>query len=78
MFGMNDSIAAASPRPQGLDAIRLLETGERLAAAIAELTHAEDTVRVKADALTAAFGAYAVERPVSGFDLHLRIAPGGR
>ncbi|GGJ02185.1 hypothetical protein GCM10011320_06300 [Neoroseomonas lacus] len=68
---------AASPRPQGPDAIRLRETEEGLAAAIAALTQAEATVRAAGDALTAALGAHAAERPVSGFDLHLRIAPGG-
>lgn len=68
---------AASPRPQGPDAIRLRETEERLASAIAALTQAEAAARTAGDALTAALGAHAAERPVTGFDLHLRIAPGG-
>lgn len=68
---------AASPRPQGPDAIRRRETEEGLAAAIVALTKAEAAARAAGDALTAALGAHAAERPVSGFDLHLRIAPGG-
>lgn len=68
---------AASPRPSGPDAIRLRETEEELAAAIAALTRAEAAARAAGDALTAALGAHAAERPVRGFDLHLRIAPGG-
>jgi hypothetical protein len=68
---------AASPRPHGPDAIRLRETEERLASAIAALTEAEAAARIAGDALTAALGAHAAERPVTGFDLHLRIAPGG-
>jgi hypothetical protein len=68
---------AATPRPLGPDAIRLRETDEALAAAITALTAAEAASRSAGDALTAALGAHAAERPVTGFDLHLRIAPGG-
>lgn len=68
---------AASPRPAGPDAIRLRETQAALADAIGALTAAEAAGRAAGDALIAALGAHAAERPVRGFDLHLRIAPGG-
>ena len=68
---------AASPRPPGPDASRLHETREALNVALAALVEAETQARVLADAATVALGAHAVERPISGFDLHLRMAPGG-
>ncbi|MBR0670929.1 hypothetical protein [Neoroseomonas soli] len=65
---------AASPRPRGPDARRLRETDAALDAAMAALMQAEAAARAAADAATAALGAHAAERPVAGFDLHLRIA----
>jgi hypothetical protein len=69
--------SAASPRPHGPDARRLRETHEALDAAMAALMQAEAGARAAADAVTAALGAHAAERPVAGCDLHLRIAPAG-
>jgi hypothetical protein len=68
---------AASPRPHGPDARRLRETDAALDAAMAGLMQAEASARAAADAVTAALGAHAAERPVAGFDLHLRIAVQG-
>jgi hypothetical protein len=68
---------AASPRPPGPDARRLRETDAALDAAMVALMQAEAAVRAAADAATAALGAHAAERPVAGFDLHLRIAVQG-
>lgn len=68
---------AASPRPPGPDASRLHDTQEALDVALTALVEAEAEARARADAATAALGAHAVERPISGFDLHLRMVPGG-
>lgn len=68
---------AASPRPPGPDASRLHETREALDVALTALVESETKARALADAATAALGAHAVERPISGFDLHLRMSPGG-